>query len=498
MGVLFETNIAEDTSHLAVAADDLAGLPDDYIESLEPANDDGAFKVTMAYPHVVPFLEHATRRDLRQALFSKFHSRAASENRPLLEEAIALRREAAGLFGQPSWAHHKLDEQMAETPENVEQFYAELHQPLAKAAQQEIDRMAAMLESETGDSRLQLYDWRYYDTQLRKREYGVDPSEVAGYFSLENVLDGLLNITATVFGIRYDRIDLPVWHEDVISYRVHDEATGQPIGIVHMDLFPREGKFSHAAAFPLVPGRRVRDGGYQSPVSAIVANFTKPGTDRPSLLQHSEVETFFHEFGHILHQTLTTAELARFAGTATERDFVEAPSQIMEHWVWQPDVLAKFARHHITGASIPSQLVERLTDARRLNIAISKLRQIQYGSLDLELHGTGSDKDIDQILRETTGLALFPMVEGTFYPASFGHLMSGYDAGYYGYLWSEVYGDDMFSRFEEEGHLDPTVGDQYRREVLERGGTRDAIEHLRAFLGREPDNQAFLAKLGIG
>jgi Zn-dependent oligopeptidase len=265
-----------------------------------------------------------------------------------------------------------------------------------------------------------------------------------------------------------------------------------------MDLFPREGKFSHAAAFPLIPGRRLADGSYQKPLAAIVANFTKPGADRPSLLQHQEVETFFHEFGHILHQTLTKAELTKFSGTSTEGDFVEAPSQIMENWTWQPEVLARFARHYETGEPISPRLVSQLTAAKNLNIALLTLRQAQFGLLDLWMHDESPQKDLDDIHVRSTQVSLFPIHADTFYPASFGHLLGGYDAGYYGYLWSEVYGDDMWSRFEKEGVVNPAVGADYRHEVLEMGGSRDGIEHLRAFLGREPNNEAFLRKLGMG
>ena len=332
---------------------------------------------------------------------------------------------------------------------------------------------------------------------LRKTEYGVDPHEVAAYFPLDGVLEGMFQLTGDVFGLAYEEVEVPVWHEDVVAYEISDRRDGTPLALFYMDLFPREGKFSHAAAFPLVPGRRLPDGSYQRPVSAIVANFTKPGEDRPSLLQHTEVETLFHEFGHILHQTLTRTELATFSGTNTERDFVEAPSQIMEHWTWKPEVLARFARHHRTGEPIPIGLVERLTAARRLNVALSTLRQVQFGLLDLALHGRNATVDLDAAAREAAAVALLPYHEGTFFPASFGHLLGGYDAGYYGYLWSEVYGDDMFSRFEQEGITNPEVGAAYRREILESGGARDGIDHLRAFLGREPNNRAFLRNLGI-
>lgn len=496
LGVQFERNIAEYRDFLIVTADDLAGLPDHYLSTLDPGDEDGTYRVTMAYPHVIPFFDSADRRDLRAELSRKFNSRAVDENRPILEEAVAIRQKIADLFGMPSWAHKVLEDRMAKTPETVHEFFADLRDPLTEAAGRDIDRMAQMLRSDTGDTALQSYDWRYYDTRIRKTEYGVDPNRVAEYFPLQRVLDGMFDITGEVLGLTYQRVEEPTWHLDVMVFAISDADTGDLISHFYMDLFPREGKFSHAAAFPLVPGHRRPDGSYQKPVSAIVANFTKPTADRPSLLQHTEVETLFHEFGHILHQTLTRAELVRFSGTSCERDFVEAPSQIMEHWTWKPDVLSRFARHHATDEPIPADLVERLASAKKLNIALAKLRQMSYGVLDMRLHDDSPSKDLDAILRETTELALLPFVEGTFYPASFGHLF-GYDAGYYGYLWSEVFGDDMFSRFEEEGHTSPEVGRAYRREILETGGTRDGMDHLRAFLGREPSKEAFLRDLGI-
>jgi thimet oligopeptidase len=228
----------------------------------------------------------------------------------------------------------------------------------------------------------------------------------------------------------------------------------------------------------------------------MVANFTKPTKDTPSLLQHGEVETLFHEFGHVLHQNLGRTELARFSGTNVEQDFVEAPSQIMEHWTWRADVLGRFARHFETGEPIPEDLVGRLVAARRLNKALWQLRQMQYGWWDQEIHN-GPDRDLDHIYTEGAKISLLPVHEGTFPLAGFGHLMGGYDASYYGYMWSEVYGDDMFSRFEAEGVTNPEVGMAYREKVLERGGTVDPDQILRDFLGREPDNRAFLLKLGI-
>ena len=498
LGVLFQRNIDEHQDHLVVTRDDLEGMPESYIEGLEAGDTEGTLKVTMAYPDVVPFMENSPRRDLREELSRKFNSRAVEPNRPLLEEAIAARQRIAEIFSQPSWAHHQLEEKMAKNPEAVRSFYASLLPGLSEIGQSELGKLTEMLRADGFDGELQGYDFRYYDTQLRRRDYGVDPTEVAAHFPLQQVLDGMLELTGEVFGLRYRKIDRPSWHPDVFAYAIDDAATGQEIAHFFMDLFPREGKFSHAAAFPLIPGRRLDDGSYQKPLAAIVANFTKPGTERPSLLQHQEVETFFHEFGHILHQTLTRAELTKFSGTSTEGDFVEAPSQIMENWTWQPQVLARFARHYQTGQPIPPGLVSQLTAAKNLNIALLTLRQAQFGLLDMWMHDETPQKDLDDIHVRSTQVSLFPVHPDTFYPASFGHLLGGYDAGYYGYLWSEVYGDDMWSRFEKEGVTNPKVGADYRREVLERGGSRDGMEHLRAFLGREPNNEAFLRKLGMG
>ena len=481
-------------------------MPEDYRQGLG-RTDDGRYRVTMAYPDVIPFMENATRRDRREELSRLFNNRAVDSNRALLAEAVRLRERVAELFGEPSWAHHTMGEKMANDPKEVDAFYAELVPQLTRKAQAEIERMAALLAGDSGDGDgLQLWDWRFYDTQLRRTEYGVDMHEVSAYFPLEQVLDGLLAITSEAFGVRYERLDgQRLWHEDVLSFAIVDVESGERIAVTHMDLHPREGKFSHAAAFDLVPGRRQPDGSYRTPVSCIVANVTKPAGDHPSLLTHDEVLTLFHEFGHILHQTLTRAETARFSGTNTEADFVEAPSQIMEHWCWRPEVLARFARHHGTGEAIPDQLVQQLVAARDLNVGIDKLRQIQFGTLDMGLHGprredevsADGERDLDAILRRAEAVTGFPHQSGTFFPASFGHLLGGYDAGYYGYLWSEVFGDDMFSRFAAEGVTSPAVGGEYRREILEKGGSVDANEMLERFLGRPPNNVAFLAKLGI-
>jgi thimet oligopeptidase len=495
--VAFQRNIAEYEDHLEVTEADLSGLPSDYPERLEPGTD-GSLKVTMAYPHVIPFMEQADRRDLRKELSFKFNNRAVDANRPVLAEAVEAREHIARLFGLDSWAHFQMEEKMAKHPAAVEAFYAELVPPLSEKGSAEIAVMAEMLAADTGSRDLQVWDWRYYDTQLRKREFGVDPNKVAEYFKLEDVIAAMFDLTAEVFGLTYQPVtETRAWHEEVLLYQILDSDSGEHLAYFYADLFPREGKFSHAAAFPLYPGHLDKDGTYHRPVSAIVANLTKPGIEKPALLQHTEVETLFHEFGHILHMSLTTAHFSRFSGANTEWDFVEAPSQIMEEWCWQPDVLQRFACHYETGEPISKDLIDDLVRARHLNVALNTLRQVSFGVFDMGLHGPGDHSDLDLIHERAESVGLLPPHEGTFFPASFGHLLGGYDAGYYGYLWSKVYGLDMFSRFADEGVTNPEVGRRYRREILEPGGSLDGDQLLRNFLGREPSNDAFLRHIGI-
>jgi thimet oligopeptidase len=495
--VRFQQNIDEWDDWILVTRDDLQGLPDAYIDGLAVDEETGKYKVTIAYPDLVPFTENSPRRDLREQLRFKFNTVAVEDNRKILEEALQLRHEIAEAFGQPTWAHHRLELRMAKTPERVKEMYDQLHEPLTAKAKDEVAAVADLLRADTGDDTVRVWDWSYYDTQQRKTDYGVDNFEVAKYFPLPQVLKGMFQLTSEMFGIEFEEIeDFDRWHEDVQMFAIRESETGEEIARFYLDLFPREGKYGHAAEFPLIPSRELEDGSYQHPMCAMVANFTKPTKDSPSLLQHSEVETLFHEFGHVLHQNLGRTELARFSGTNTERDFVEAPSQIMQHWIWRPDVLKRFARHYKTGDPIPEQLVEQLVAARNLNKAMWQLRQMTFGWWDQEIHA-GPDRDLDQINAEGSKISLLPPHEGTFAMASFGHLMGGYDASYYGYMWAEVFGDDMFSRFEEEGVTNPKVGMAYREAVLSRGGSLDADEMLVDFLGREPNNDAFLRKLGI-
>ncbi len=493
--VAFSRNLDEAEDSIVVPADRIGGLPDTYVEGLDQT-EDGDYIVTLAYPDYMPFMDQAEDRDLRRQLQFKFWNKAAETNRTLLEEALAIRQQIAGLLGYPTWAHYATEVKMAGNPDQVIAFYDSLVPGLTVMAERELATLGAMLPDDEGP--VMSWDWRYLHDLQRRQQFGIDSNEVAAYFPLEQVIAGMFEITGDVFGLDYSRVeDTRAWHPDVYVYEIRNRGSEAPLAYFYADLFPREGKFGHAAAFPIRYGMEMADGSYRTPVAAIVANFTKPTTDSPSLLKHDEALTLFHEFGHILHFCLTTAKLHRFSGYDTEWDFVEAPSQIMENWMWEPEVLQRFARHHRTDEPIPTDLVARLVAGRDLDAGLLNVRQAFLGRLDMDMHHARVGDDLDDITRDAYALTLLPFHEGTFFPAGFGHLMGGYDAGYYGYLWSAVYGDDMFSAFETEGITSPAVGMRYRDEVLARGGSRDAMDHLRAFLGREPNSDAFLRKLGL-
>jgi thimet oligopeptidase len=498
--VAFGRNVNEYQDGLELTRDQLAGLPDEYVERLNPGSEPGTYRVSLDYPESVPFMEQAHHRSLREQLLRKNWNVAVEANRPLLEEALRIRRRVAELLGKPTWAHHALEVKMAGTPERVTAFYEELTPPLVDATRHEVAEMQQLLAADGYVGELETWDWGYYDTRLARERHGVDQNVVSEYLPLDSVLEGMFALTGDVFGLDYRNVaDARAWHPSVRLYEIRDRDSGELLAHFYMDLFPREGKYGHAAAFPLLVGHRGANGEYVKPVSAIVANFTPPSGDRPSMLthgQHCEIETLFHEFGHILHMSLTRAEFARFSGAETEWDFVEAPSQIMEHWVWEPAILQRFARHFRSGEPIPTELVERMAAARYLNVGVRATRQVFFGTMDLALH-TADSPDIDAIARDAYAVTGLPYPDDTFYLARFGHLMGGYDAGYYGYLWAEVLGDDMWSRFATEGVTSRQVGHDYRRAILEPNGSRSGDQMVRDFLGRDPSPDSFLRMRGM-
>jgi thimet oligopeptidase len=443
-------------------------------------------------------MDNAESEELRRELQERFFRKGGRDNVALLEEAIAVRDELARLLGYQSWAGYVLEERMAKTPAAVRAFLADLREKVAGKLRDDLDDLTAEKRAHIGDpdARLELWDWRFYHNRLRKSRYAVDEFAVARYFPLDATLKGMFGIYERLFAVRFVPVEpANAWHPDVRAFAVEDADTGERRAYFYLDLFPRPDKFGHAAAFGLVKGRRLTDGAYQRPVSAMVANFTKPTETEPSLLRHSEVETLFHEFGHIVHQTLTRAEQHRFSGSSVQRDFVEAPSQMLEHWCWLPEILAGFARHVDSGAPLPADLLDAMLAAKRLNAGVTTARQLFFAELDMAYHG-GGVPDTAALVEQLHPITGFAAPQDTCFQAGFGHLF-GYDAGYYGYLWSQVFADDMFTRFAEEGPLNPELGRSYRRTILEPGDAEDGDVLVRRFLGREPNTDAFFRELGL-
>jgi len=499
--VAFQRNINEYKDWIEVDREGLAGLPDDYVARLRPGDAPGTYRVTLDSPELLPFMEGAHDRALREELFRKSWNQAAVQNRPLFSEAVDVRRRIAALLGHATWADYAMEIRMAGGPERVRDFYAELVPPLEAAARQDIAELTELARADDLSGGLQAWDWLYYDARLSRERYRVNKDEIREYLPLDAVIEGLFALTGEVFGLDYRRVeDARAWHPSVQLYEILDRATGELLARFYTDFFPRDGKYGHAAAFPIVIAHERLDGSRAVPVNAIVSNFAPASGDRPSLLSHGphgEIETLWHEFGHILHMSLSQARYTRFSGAETEWDFVEAPSQIMEHWVWQPSVLDRFARHFRTAEPIPRDLVERMEQARWINVGLRAARQVFFGTMDLAIHAVEGSPDLDAAIRDSYAVTQLPYPEGTFMLGGFGHLMGGYDAGYYGYLWAEVIGDDMWSRFAAEGITSSEVGMAYRRAVLEPNGAKSGDDLVASFLGRPASKESYLALRGM-
>ena len=389
----------------------------------------------MDYPDYFPFLEGSPRRDLRQALLERFANRATDQNRPLLEEALGLRRRKAALLGYPSWADYRMEPNMAGSPDRVVALHDGVVPVLQALATDEYAEMARRLQADEGTSDLRSWDVSYYDKRILADEFGVDADEVSTYLPLDAAFDGLLALTAEVFDLAFVESAEPgAWHADVRRLDVRDGTSGEHLGWCYADLHPRPGKFGHAMAWPIRLARVAEDGSRVGGVSAIVMNVPRGTSDAPALLRHDDVETLFHEFGHVLHEVLGRNAYFRTSMWGVEEDFGEAISQIMENWAWDARILRRFARHHQTGAPLPEALARRIEGSRNVDLGSNYLRTfIGYGDLDLRLHGP-DPVDIEVAMRAADATRLLPTVEGAFWPASFGHIMAGYDAGYYGYL----------------------------------------------------------------
>ena len=497
--IKFDKNIQEYKDPLAVTQEQLRGLGEDYIQKLSKT-DDGKYLVTLDYPDYVPFMQNADDEQARKELEFKFNRRGGQENVELLEKTLTLRREIARLLGYKNHAELRLEDRMAKNPKTVMSFLKDLQKKLKPLGKKEDKEMIAYKNSKTGKNSRTLYSWEsgYWSNKFRKENLELDSEKIKEYFPSQVVIDGMLDLFGGVFGITFEPVDIPVWHPDVKAFKIKDKASGELVAYFYMDLYPREGKYKHAACFGLVEGEEKQDGTYQNPFVAIVANLNKPSGDTPSLLKHSEVETLFHEFGHVLHNALTKAKYSAFSGTSVSWDFVEAPSQMLERWAWDPQVLKKISRHYQTGESLPDDLIKRMIAAKNFGAGGMYLRQDFFAQYDMTLHTADTTPDTTKLYFELTKkIRGLPLTKGTIPQASFGHIMGGYDAGYYGYLWSEVIAEDFFGEFKKNGIFNPETGLKFRREILEKGGTLDEEKMVENFLGRPADNKPFLKSIGL-
>lgn len=497
--IKFDKNIQEYKDPLAVTKEQLQGLGEDYIQKLSKT-DDGKYLVTLDYPDYVPFMQNADDEQARKELEFKFNRRGGQENVELLEKTLTLRREIARLLGYKNHAELRLEDRMAKNPKTVMAFLKDLQKKLKPLGKKEDKEMIAYKNSKTGKNSRTLYSWEsgYWSNKFRKENLELDSEKIKEYFPSQVVIDGMLDLFGGVFGITFEPVDIPVWHPDVKAFKIKDKASGELVAYFYMDLYPREGKYKHAACFGLVEGEEKQDGTYQIPFVAIVANLNKPSGDTPSLLKHSEVETLFHEFGHVLHNALTKAKYSAFSGTSVSWDFVEAPSQMLERWAWDPQVLKKISKHYKTGEALPDDLIKRMIAAKNFGAGGMYLRQDFFAQYDMTLHTADTTPDTTKLYFELTKkIRGLPLTKGTIPQASFGHIMGGYDAGYYGYLWSEVIAEDFFGEFKKNGIFNPETGLKFRREILEKGGTLDEEKMVENFLGRPADNKPFLKSIGL-
>lgn len=496
----YYNNISNYSDTLFVDEAEINGLPDAYKNAHRFGDDH--YAVDLSYPSFQPFMKLSESNDARRRLLLKYLNRAEADNLPLFRVILRDRKKLADLLGYPSYAAFIVEDKMAKTTENVWAFENELRAALQTKADTELQELLELKTRKTRQLAKSIYQWEkyYYMDQLAKTKYKLDGELVREYFEVGNVIDGLLTTMQELFEMDFKKVERgSTWHPDVLLYEAYDSRTKDWIGSFYLDLFPRENKYGHAACFDVVEGKAYPDG-YQKPMFALVCNFPKPNAETPSLLSHSQVETFFHEFGHGLHNLLTKSPLISYSGTRVAQDFVETPSQVYEGWVWKKEVLGKFARHYLTGETIPDDLLNKMLEAKNMLSGINALQQVFYGVLDFTLHDTynpfSAIKTTEIVEQLQNDITPFKHIPDTHMEASFGHLI-GYGAGYYGYLWSKVYARDIYSLFEENGIMDQTTARRYRVIILEKGGTEDAFDLISQFLDREPNNAAFIKSLGL-
>ena len=488
-------------------AAELSGLPD---SALAAAHDSAVMKgksgyrLTLQAPSVMAVMSYADSSKLRETIWRAFNQRATRgelDNRPLVRDILKLRRQKARLLGFANFADLVTQDRMAKSGRQAQAFVEEVSERTRAAFERETQELERFKNQLAGHCRdLEPWDVAYYAEKQRRALYDFDEEELRGFFPAERVLSGAFEIAARLFGVRIEaEPNLPVWHSDVRTYRIADDD-GTLLGVFYVDLYPRENKRDGAWMHGLINAKPP-----ESHVALFCANANPPAGGKPSLLSHRDVETVFHEFGHLLHHCLSQVQVRSLAGTRVAQDFVELPSQIMENWCSEKIALDTFAAHYETNAPIPAELVGRLIEARNFRAASAQMRQLGFAAVDLALHidyEPERDGDVNayanQVL-ERYAPAKLPREYALI--ASFNHLFShsvGYAAGYYSYKWAEVLDADAFTRFKREGLFNRDVGMQFRRAILARGDSADPMELFKAFMGREPDLEAMMERQGLG
>lgn len=499
----FGKNISTYTDTLIVNEEGMIGLPDWYKDQYRVL--EGTYKLDISYPTRRLFMRLSESEDTRKAYTKKFLNRAADKNLDVIRQMVIERQKLADVLGYPSYAEYILSDRMPKNAKTVWDFIKSLNEAIKAKTDIELQELLQIKSEKTGKPATEINYWElhYFTNLLQEAKYQLDSEEVSEYFELNNVRRGLFEITQSVFGLSYKQVEDPsVWHPDVELYEVYDTESAELLGYFYLDLYPRENKYSHAAHFGIAKGKKTAEG-YQKPIASLVCNFPKPTAEKPSLLQHGaggNVETFFHEFGHLIHGMVTTADYFAYSGTGVDRDFVEAPSQIFENWVWYAESVKLFAKHYQTGEIISDELLEKMFAAKNMTSGGDMAFQVFLGMQDMTLYDkwdlTGGESILDVARRLHKEILNWNETPNTARIAAFGHL-DGYAASYYGYAWSRVFSADMFSIFEKEGILNPETGRRFRDVVIAKGGTEDPMDLVREFLGREPNNEALLKSLGL-
>jgi len=483
----FGKNIRENKTVLHFTPDECAGLPQSYLDRV-PRDGQGNIVVGFDYPDYVPFMSNASNEEARKRYYVANMNRGTARNLEILDEIVALRKEIAELYGLPSYAHYATKRRMVENPETVARFLDEVENGVTEAELSDLRQLAQTKSELTGlpldQSRIERWDVVYYRERLREERYAIDQEALREYFPTLATLQWMLEITERLYGIRFSAATVPVWHEDVMYYDVDDATTGDRIGGIYLDLYPRTDKYKHAAAWPV---RCVSRKAGRKPISVLVTNFNRQG------LTHSELETLLHEFGHVMHGVLSSTEYNQHSGTSVERDFVEAPSQMYEEWASRMESLKLMRNHCATCPLIDESLVQRIRAAKKFGSGVDYGRQLLYASFDMALSGEHPARSLD-LWKEMEGATPMGYVEGTAFPGTFEHIASGYAAGYYGYMWAKVIALDMIAAFGPDV-MNEATGRRFRELILSRGSEEPARDLVERFLGRPVSSDAFFAEI---